>query len=84
MSAQLSKPSLIVAAELGSYFTASLRIPDFAHDRLSILLEQQLDSLAPVTLASLEQALVITTVWVCYCQRTFARITTGLSCLCLR
>lgn len=33
----------------------------------------------PVTMEQLEKALDITGIWVCYLQRTFARLTTGLS-----
>jgi hypothetical protein len=33
----------------------------------------------PVTMEQLEKALDVTAVWVCYLQRSFARLTTGLS-----
>lgn len=36
----------------------------------------------PVTMQQLEKALDVTGVWVCYLQRSFARLTTGLSSAC--
>ncbi|KDE07740.1 hypothetical protein MVLG_02012 [Microbotryum lychnidis-dioicae p1A1 Lamole] len=79
-AAQLNQPPLISSFELEEYFTCTdQRMPDFGGPQLSAILEQQLRTPdgEPLSLEALERAVNTVSVWVCFCQRTFARITTG-------
>ena len=81
-SAQLLKPPLVSQADIDSHFAQTdLQLPDFDRDRLSQSLEEILSTNDPseVSLPMLEKALWTTAIWVCYLQRTFAKLTTGQS-----
>jgi hypothetical protein len=75
-----NKPCLISAVELESYFVpAGVVLPDFVNTRLMTLLDSHLTG--PLSRTRLEGALSTAALWVCGCQRIFARLSTGLSCL---
>ncbi|SCV73552.1 BQ2448_7478 [Microbotryum intermedium] len=79
-AAQLNQPPLISSFELNEYFMyTDQQIPDFGGPQLSAILEQQLrpPDGERLSLEALERAVNTVSVWVCFCQRTFARITTG-------